>query len=237
MRPCSRAGSMVAGRSSTARCHCGAVRMSGLSYSPDLRHWGEHQLVLPAREGGWWDAGKIGLGPPPLETPEGWLIMYHGVHVTAGGALYRSGLALLDLEDASVVLHRQRRLGAEPDRAVRAGRGRGRRRLSRAVGYTTRRATCCVLTMAPPTRRSRSRRPTSARCWSTCGHAPFPPAGRNWISRRQGLDGGCACAPPRPARRASTRHLDSGSGRPIRGRHGRRPQPGWRPAARDRWRR
>ncbi|MFH1474863.1 MAG: glycosidase, partial [Chloroflexota bacterium] len=77
-----------------------------VSYSPDLRHWGDHALLLPAREGGWWDAGKIGLGPPPLETSEGWLILYHGVRRTASGSLYRIGVALLDLDDPRVVLHR-----------------------------------------------------------------------------------------------------------------------------------
>ena len=54
-----------------------------ISYSPDLRHWGDHKLLLEARDGAWWDAGKIGLGPPPLETPEGWLVMYHGVRTTS----------------------------------------------------------------------------------------------------------------------------------------------------------
>jgi predicted GH43/DUF377 family glycosyl hydrolase len=77
-----------------------------VSYSPDLHYWGDHHLLLEAREGAWWDAGKIGLGPPPLETPEGWLLMYHGVRHTAAGAIYRVGLALLDLEDPRVVLHR-----------------------------------------------------------------------------------------------------------------------------------
>lgn len=77
-----------------------------LSYSPDLRHWGDHRLLLEARDGAWWDAGKIGLGPPPLETPDGWLVMYHGVRVTSDGPIYRAGLALLDLEDPGVVLHR-----------------------------------------------------------------------------------------------------------------------------------
>jgi beta-1,4-mannooligosaccharide/beta-1,4-mannosyl-N-acetylglucosamine phosphorylase len=77
-----------------------------LSYSPDLVHWGDHSLLLPAREGSWWDAGKIGLGPPPLETPDGWLVLYHGVHATASGSLYRLGLALLDLEDPRIVLRR-----------------------------------------------------------------------------------------------------------------------------------
>jgi beta-1,4-mannooligosaccharide/beta-1,4-mannosyl-N-acetylglucosamine phosphorylase len=77
-----------------------------ISFSPDLRHWGDHALLLEAREGGWWDADKIGLGPPPLETAEGWLICYHGVHATASGSIYRIGLALLDLDDPRIVLRR-----------------------------------------------------------------------------------------------------------------------------------
>jgi predicted GH43/DUF377 family glycosyl hydrolase len=77
-----------------------------ISYSPDLRHWGDHAVLLEAREGAWWDAGKIGLGPPPLATSEGWLIMYHGAHTTASGPIYRVGLALLDLEHPETVLRR-----------------------------------------------------------------------------------------------------------------------------------
>jgi predicted GH43/DUF377 family glycosyl hydrolase len=69
-----------------------------ISYSPDLRHWGSHKLILEARRGAWWDARKIGLSPPPIETGEGWLLIYHGVRQTAGGTLYRLGLALFDLE-------------------------------------------------------------------------------------------------------------------------------------------
>jgi predicted GH43/DUF377 family glycosyl hydrolase len=61
---------------------------------------------MHARRGAWWDANKIGLSPPPLETPEGWLILYHGVRGTAGGCLYRLGLALLDLDDPCRVLRR-----------------------------------------------------------------------------------------------------------------------------------
>lgn len=68
-----------------------------ISYSPDLRNWGGHKLVLRARRGGWWDANKVGLSPPLIETPRGWLMLYHGVRQTASGALYRLGLALLDL--------------------------------------------------------------------------------------------------------------------------------------------
>lgn len=68
-----------------------------VSYSPDLRHWGSHKMILQARRGAWWDANKIGLSPPVIETPEGWLMLYHGVRQTASGSLYRLGLALFDL--------------------------------------------------------------------------------------------------------------------------------------------
>ena len=54
-----------------------------ISFSPDLNHWGDHQILIPARSGGWWDANKIGLSPPPLRTEERWLILYHGVRTTA----------------------------------------------------------------------------------------------------------------------------------------------------------
>ena len=46
------------------------------------------------------------MSAQPLETPDGWLILYHGVRVTAAGAIYRLGLALLDLENPFKVLRR-----------------------------------------------------------------------------------------------------------------------------------
>jgi predicted GH43/DUF377 family glycosyl hydrolase len=69
-----------------------------ISFSPDLQSWGGHQLMLEARHGSWWDATKIGLSCPLIETPDGWLMIYHGVRPTASGALYRLGLALFDLQ-------------------------------------------------------------------------------------------------------------------------------------------
>ncbi|MEO7110776.1 MAG: glycosidase [Polyangiaceae bacterium] len=72
-----------------------------ISTSPDLEHWGSPKPILRARKGGWWDANKVGLSCPPIETPRGWLVIYHGVRVTASGSLYRVGLALFDLEDPS----------------------------------------------------------------------------------------------------------------------------------------
>ena len=77
-----------------------------ISYSPDLRHWGSHRIILEARRGGWWDANKIGLCSPPIETAKGWLVIYHGVRQTASGSIYRLGLALFDLEKPEVCLQR-----------------------------------------------------------------------------------------------------------------------------------
>ncbi|MBP8948646.1 MAG: hypothetical protein KBG73_07370 [Candidatus Promineofilum sp.] len=77
-----------------------------ISYSPDLRHWGSHKLILEARRGAWWDANKIGLSPPPIETPQGWLVIYHGVRQTCAGCIYRLGLALFDSDQPERLLKR-----------------------------------------------------------------------------------------------------------------------------------
>ncbi len=77
-----------------------------ISFSPDMKHWGDHQILIPARRGGYWDANKIGISPPPLRTEKGWLILYHGVRTTASGCIYRLGLVLLDLENPLQVLAR-----------------------------------------------------------------------------------------------------------------------------------
>jgi len=77
-----------------------------ISYSPDLRHWGSHKVMLEARRGGWWDANKIGLCSPPIETEKGWLVIYHGVRQTASGSIYRLGLALFELTRPEVCLQR-----------------------------------------------------------------------------------------------------------------------------------
>ena len=80
-------------------------------------HWGDHQILLRARKGGWWDANKIGLSTPPLLTDEGWLLLYHGVRQTIAGGIYRLGLALLDKDDPRQVLSARRRVDLRPREA------------------------------------------------------------------------------------------------------------------------
>lgn len=43
------------------------------------------------------EASYIGGGCPPIETEQGWLLIYHGVHDTADGYVYSACAALLDL--------------------------------------------------------------------------------------------------------------------------------------------
>ncbi|MFN8224290.1 MAG: hypothetical protein U0R50_13710 [Gaiellales bacterium] len=86
-----------------------------LSWSPDLRHWGDHRVLLSAREGAWWDAHKVGLSAPPLLTAAGWLVLYHGVRTTAAGSIYRHGLALLDATHPERVLARSSEWVFGPD--------------------------------------------------------------------------------------------------------------------------
>ncbi len=75
-----------------------------LSQSPDLVHWGYHRLVM--KPSGIWGSMKIGAGPIPIETSEGWLLIYHGVVNTCNGYVYSFGAALLDLEQPWKVLKR-----------------------------------------------------------------------------------------------------------------------------------
>jgi len=77
-----------------------------LSRSDDLVSWSAPEQVLQPRAGAWWDSLRIGIGPPPLRTEHGWLLVYHGVKETVRGDIYRVGLALLDLDEPTRVLRR-----------------------------------------------------------------------------------------------------------------------------------
>jgi predicted GH43/DUF377 family glycosyl hydrolase len=77
-----------------------------LSRSSDLRSWTAPEPVMQSRPGAWWDATRIGMGPPPIETPAGWLVVYHGVKQMVATSIYRVGLVLLDLENPTRVLRR-----------------------------------------------------------------------------------------------------------------------------------
>lgn len=74
------------------------------SESPDFIYWGRHRHVMSPR--GSWQSTKIGPGPIPIETTEGWLMIYHGVLTSCNGYVYHVGAALLDLDKPWQVLYR-----------------------------------------------------------------------------------------------------------------------------------
>lgn len=74
------------------------------SESPDMIHWGCHRHVMGTRGG--WQSTKVGAGPIPIETSEGWLVIYHGVLTSCNGFVYSMGVALLDLNEPWKVIHR-----------------------------------------------------------------------------------------------------------------------------------
>jgi beta-1,4-mannooligosaccharide/beta-1,4-mannosyl-N-acetylglucosamine phosphorylase len=75
------------------------------SQSPDLTHWGKHRFVMGTLP--WtWQSTKVGAGPIPIETTEGWLLFYHGVLTSCNGFVYSVGAALLDLEKPWQVVYR-----------------------------------------------------------------------------------------------------------------------------------
>ncbi|MEA2066995.1 MAG: glycoside hydrolase family 130 protein [Thermotogota bacterium] len=74
------------------------------SESHDLVHWGCHRHVMAPADG--WQSTKVGAGPTPIETTEGWLMIYHGVLTSCNGFVYSFGAALLDLEKPWEVIYR-----------------------------------------------------------------------------------------------------------------------------------
>jgi beta-1,4-mannooligosaccharide/beta-1,4-mannosyl-N-acetylglucosamine phosphorylase len=75
------------------------------SESPDLVHWGRHRHVM-APEPWTWQSTKVGAGPTPIETADGWLLLYHGVLTSCNGFVYSMGAALLDLDEPWKVIAR-----------------------------------------------------------------------------------------------------------------------------------
>ena len=81
-----------------------------ISQSSDLEFWGRHRYVMGTVKGNdsAWQSTKVGPGPVPIETDEGWLLIYHGVITTCNGFVYRMGCALLDIDEPWKVKYRSK---------------------------------------------------------------------------------------------------------------------------------
>lgn len=75
-----------------------------LSHSPDLTYWGKHRFVIKPENN--WEMTKVGAGPTPIETDEGWLCFYHGVITSCNGFTYSMGAMITDINEPWKVLHR-----------------------------------------------------------------------------------------------------------------------------------
>ncbi len=84
-----------------------------ISKSPDLIHWGEHELLLGVEHVPYAN-DKIGPAAPPLKTDKGWLTVFHAVDRDESRGKhgwepkwtkrYSAGIMLLDLEDPTKVI-------------------------------------------------------------------------------------------------------------------------------------
>jgi predicted GH43/DUF377 family glycosyl hydrolase len=83
-----------------------------IAYSHDLRHWEDHTIVMKALPDSWWENNKIGISGPPIKTPSGWFLIYHGV---SKDRVYRQGAALLDIKNPAQVIARQSEPILEPE--------------------------------------------------------------------------------------------------------------------------
>jgi predicted GH43/DUF377 family glycosyl hydrolase len=75
-----------------------------IATSPDLLHWGDHRCLAMTRPNSW-DSQRIGANGPPIRTPRGWLILYHGANQQDR---YCLGAMLTDLDDPSRLIARSR---------------------------------------------------------------------------------------------------------------------------------
>ncbi len=86
-----------------------------VSESPDLIYWGKHKHVMQRGSNEWWQSLKVGGGAAPIETSEGWLLFYHGVTGTCNGYVYSMGVAILDIDNPSIVKYRSNEFILTPE--------------------------------------------------------------------------------------------------------------------------
>jgi predicted GH43/DUF377 family glycosyl hydrolase len=89
-----------------------------LAQSPDLLHWKplDEPLIRPQKHSG--QMLKLGGGTPPIPTPDGWLVLFHGVEKRGDIGIYRTYWAILDQHNPQKILHIEMKkplLGANPD--------------------------------------------------------------------------------------------------------------------------
>ncbi|MCF8240828.1 MAG: glycoside hydrolase family 130 protein [Melioribacteraceae bacterium] len=85
-----------------------------INRSPDLIHWGRHQVLMNPEEGSW-EQDKIGASSNPVKTDKGWLMLYHGVRGFGITSIYKLGVLLLDLNEPWKVIGKSKEPILSPD--------------------------------------------------------------------------------------------------------------------------
>lgn len=80
-----------------------------IAESEDLIRWGNHRRLCGVRDG--WDCARIGAGPAPVKTKDGWLTVYHGADEDNR---YCMGALLLDPQKPWIVRKRSEKPFMEP---------------------------------------------------------------------------------------------------------------------------
>ncbi|SHE77762.1 Predicted glycosyl hydrolase, GH43/DUF377 family [Caldanaerobius fijiensis DSM 17918] len=82
-----------------------------VAFSDDLKNWYGHTSIMkPIR--GTWESSRVGIAGPPIKTDKGWFLIYHAADEAN---VYRLGAALLDLNDPTKVIARQKEPILEPE--------------------------------------------------------------------------------------------------------------------------
>ena len=107
------------------------------SYSKNLEDWGRSKPFILSEKG--WDSGRVGAGPPPIKTKEGWLLIYHGVKERSAidnsiigrikrllgiknkRLVYNAGAVLLDLQNPSKILAKTKNPIISPNKKYERG--------------------------------------------------------------------------------------------------------------------
>ncbi|MGB6043068.1 MAG: glycoside hydrolase family 130 protein [Pirellulales bacterium] len=87
-----------------------------LARSSDLLHWGQHDPLACSASA--WETDRVGAGPPPIRTRQGWLEIYHGSQrsgVPGKVGAYSAGALLLDIEDPARVIGRSSEALLKPE--------------------------------------------------------------------------------------------------------------------------
>lgn len=92
-----------------------------ISYSKDLKTYYNHTMLAKRDVANYWENCKIGIAGPPIETEKGYILIYHGVSEEKKDfgkkgkyAQYSLGIMLLDKDDPTKILYRQKDTILEP---------------------------------------------------------------------------------------------------------------------------